>query len=160
MCILAPIQVANRLSNGFRRLIRTAMSNSTFSNLEEFTVPHDHSTLVAHLDRVPAVTHVAKGTLDKGHWWIKFDIDIVHKLAWHIVQEFGHVLNYLSVDERLPCMPVSPPPYMNGEPAEFLSWVIESTESDFKPAKAAKWLEGRLPRPVHDESKWPLDDRT
>lgn len=121
---------------------------------------YDHSTLVAYLDRVPAVTHVANGTFDNGNWWIKFDIDIHHRLAWNVVQEFGHVLNYLSVNERLPCVfkPVSPPPYMNGGPADFLSWVIESTDPEFAPAKAAEWLEGRLPRPVEEESKWPSDD--
>ncbi len=115
----------------------------------------DHTDLVAYLDRVPSVSHVANGTSDNGIWWIKFNIDISHPVAWNVVQEFGHVLNYLSVDERLSCvfMPVSPPPCMNGGPSEFLSWVIESHNIDFTPAKAAEWLEGRLPRPVEDESE-------
>ena len=69
-------------------------------------------------------------------------------------------MNYLSLKERLPTvfMPVSPPPYMNGGPKDFLSWVIECEDSDFKPGTLADWLEGRLPRPVEDESEWNLDE--
>jgi len=87
---------------------------------------------------------------------VKFSIDLDHPLAWNVVQELGHVLNYLSVGERLPTvfMPVSPPPYMNGGPRDYLSWVIESTSADFTPEKCAEWLEGRLPRPVEDVSAW------
>src|SRR5688500_17345460 len=67
------------------------------------------------------------GQLDGGGWWVKFSLDISHRLTWNVVQELGHVLNYLSLNERLPTVfkPVSPPPYLNGGPAEFLSWVIE-----------------------------------
>lgn len=93
-------------------------------------------------------------------WWVKFSLDIHHPLAWNVVQEFGHILNYLSLDEQLPTVfkPVSPPPYMNGGPAEFLSWVIECTAKDFKPDTAAQWLEGRLPNPVEDLTLWPTQD--
>jgi hypothetical protein len=70
------------------------------------------------------------------------------------------------LNERLPTvfMPVSPPPYMNGGPWEFLSWVIESKSADFSPDQVREWLEGRLPRPVEDPGKWPstrddLDDQ-
>lgn len=55
-------------------------------------------------------------------------------------------------------MPVSPPPYMNGGPQQFLSWVIESTAPKFSPAEAAESLKGRLPRPVNDLKKWATDD--
>jgi hypothetical protein len=81
-------------------------------------------------------------------------------LAWHIVQEFGCVLNYLSITERLPTIffPVSPAPYLNGGPRRFLWWVIESKTPDFTPAHAAEWLEGRLPKPVKDASKWQVDE--
>lgn len=73
-----------------------------------------------------------------------------------MVQELGHIVNYVSPDERLPTVfyPVSPPPYMNGGPTEFLSWVIETKDKDFKPEMMRKWLEGRLPWPVDDLSKW------
>ena len=87
---------------------------------------------------------------------MKFSLDITHPLAWNVVQEFGHVLNYLSVEERLPTVfkPVSPDPYMNGGPDDFLSWVIECESSDFRPGTCAEWLEGRLPRPVDDLDQW------
>ena len=91
---------------------------------------------------------------DGGLWWVKFHIDIEHPLAWRVVQELGHVLNYISLEDRLTVfMPVSPPPYMNGGPREFLSWVIEAKDASYASAKCAEWLEGRLPRPVDDESE-------
>ena len=72
------------------------------------------------------------------------------------MQELGHVLNYLSLDNRLPTvfMPVSPPPYMNGGPCDYLSWIIESTDSAFSPDTCAEWLAGRLPQPVDDLTQW------
>ena len=121
----------------------------------------DFATLEDYLSRVPAVRRpFGKGHSDDRSWWLKFSIDICHPLAWNVVQELGHVLNYVSVEERLPTvfMPVSPPPYMNGGPREFLSWVIECRDAKFKPGTVAKWLEGRLPRPVEDESQWPKDE--
>ena len=117
--------------------------------------------LVEYLQRVPAITGTIGTGGEKGkRWWVKFNIDIDHDLAWRVVQELGHVLNYLSIDERLPTVfkPVSPPPYMNGGPREFLSWVIECNDSNFKPGTVAEWLEGRLPRPVDDVSEWSQDD--
>jgi hypothetical protein len=51
-------------------------------------------------------------------------------------------------------MPVSPPPYMNGGPREFLSWVIESRDNDFEPKTCAEWLDRRLPQSVDDVSAW------
>jgi hypothetical protein len=94
--------------------------------------------------------------LESGGWWLKLTIDISHSLAWNVVQEYGHVLNLLSVEERLPTVfyPVSPPPYMNGGPADYLSWVIECRAPGFTPDLAAEWLEGRLPRPVDDVLQW------
>ena len=116
--------------------------------------------LIDFLARIPAVDvndtpsrGMGSGESDNG-WWVKFTIDIDHDLAWHTVQELGHVLNLLSVEERLPTvfMPVSPPPYMNGGPEEFLSWVIEG--EDMPPGTVAKWLEERMPKPVEDEAAW------
>lgn len=118
--------------------------------------------LIAYLARVPAVAtnetrHGGFGTgLDGGTWWLKFSLDLDHPLAWNVVQEMGHVLNYLSVEEKLPTTfkPVSPPPYMNGGPREFLSWLIECPLERMEPDKAAEWLEGGLPRPVDDLAEW------
>ena len=116
------------------------------------------TTLVDYLKKVPAIEGaIGHGSDEEGYWWVKFTIDLSHNLAWNVVQEFGHVLNYISIEEPLPTvfMPVSPPPYMNGGPHDFLSWVIESRNTEFKPGTCMKWLEGRLPRPVEDESEWP-----
>lgn len=117
--------------------------------------------LVKYLGQIPSI-HPAMGTgwNDDGNWWVKFQIDISHPLAWHVVQELGRVLNFISVKERLPTvfMPVSPAPYMNGGPDEFLSWLIESTRTDFEPSTCAEWLEGRLPEPVGDEDAWRDED--
>lgn len=118
--------------------------------------------LKTYLYKVPAVTgKIGSGFLNNGCWWVKFTIDTKHPLAWNVVQELGHVLNYVSLDERLPTvfMPVSPPPHMNGGPHEYLSWVIESKDKDFKPQKCAEWLEGRLPRPVGEAEQWEITDK-
>ena len=113
--------------------------------------------LKALLARVPAVQrNVGVGQLDGGGWYAKFGLDISHRLAWNVVQEFAHILNYLSISERLPTvfMPVSPPPYLNGGPDEYLSWVIECRDTSFTPDKTGEWLEARLPDPVEDEAEW------
>ena len=120
--------------------------------------------LIAYLEKLPAIDlpegrkSIAFGNFNNGNWWLKFSLTTSHPLAWRHVQEIGHVLNYLSLDERLPSifMPVSPPPYINGG-VEFLSWVIESTEPAFTPDKCAKWLEERLPKPVEREINWAVD---
>lgn len=118
-------------------------------------------TLEQYLLRVPGINApLGKGRFEDENWWVKFSIDINHPLAWHVVQALGYVLNYLSLDERLPTvfMPVSPPPYLNGGPGGFLSWVIESQDAGFTPSMCAEWLEGRLPRPVEDVSAWTEDE--
>ena len=126
---------------------------------------HDFENLLAFLEKLPAIDlpagrkSIGQGSFDNGNWWVKFSLDTNHPLAWRHVQELGHVLNYLSVEERLPAvfMPVSPPPYMNGG-VEFLSWVIESTDPSFTPDKCCEWLTGRLPRPVEDLEQWKMDE--
>ena len=121
---------------------------------------------VDFLRQVPAVDHnetashgIGSGDLSGGGWWVKFGIKIDHPIAWSTVQEFGHVLNYLSVGERLPTVfkPVSPPPYLNGGPREFLSWVIECSTDNMPPETIAELLKGRLPQPVDDEVAWQKD---
>ncbi len=115
------------------------------------------NTLIEYLAKVPAVqSPIGKGTDEEGFWWVKFSIDIDDQFAWQVIQEIACVVNYLSVSERLPTVfyPVSPPPYLNGGPDEFLSWVIETKDKDFQPGTLMKWLEGRLPRPVEDLSQW------
>ena len=119
----------------------------------------DFDKLLAYMKRVPSLTGaIGTGESENGCWWVKFSLDIKHPLAWNVVQEFGCVLNYLSLTERLPTvfMPVSPAPYLNGGPADFLSWVIETKTPELKPETVADWLEGRLPRPVDDPQQWEI----
>ena len=117
----------------------------------------EFENLVAYLKRVPSMSRwIASGKFEDGNWWVKFALDIAHPLAWSVVQELGCVLNYLSTSERLPTvfMPVSPAPYLNGGPEDFLSWVIASKDPSFAPSTAAEWLEGHLPSPVEDLAQW------
>jgi hypothetical protein len=120
----------------------------------------EFTPLTSLLEKVPAiVAPVAVGAGNRGiAWWAKFTIDIADPLAWRTVQELGHVLNYLSIDERLPTvfMPVSPPPHLNGG-VEYLSWVIECRDQNSTPDIIADWLSGRLPRPVDDRKMWDID---
>lgn len=120
------------------------MINQSFDNLLQF------------LKKIPSITGSIGNGVKEGLWWVKFRIDIEHPLAWNVVQELGYIMNYLSLEERLPTifMPISPPPYMNGGPNEFLSWVIESKSKDFTPDDAKEWLETRLPNPVNKSEKW------
>ena len=125
-----------------------AWDRLTDKNLKELT---------DFLERIPAIQKpISSGTFDNGIWWTKFSIDINNELAWNVVQELGHIVNYISLDEPLPTIfyPVSPPPYMNGGPTDFLSWVIETKDKDFKPETMKEWLEGRLPNPVDDLEQW------
>ena len=116
------------------------------------------------LEKLPAIDlpagrkSIGYGTSENGNWWTKFSLNTEHPLAWRHVQELGHVLNHISVDERLPTVfkPMSSPSYMN-EGVEFLSWVIEGTGPGFTPDECAAYLAGRLPVPVDDESKWDLE---
>jgi hypothetical protein len=125
----------------------------------------DFERLLAFLEKLPAIDlpagrkSIGRGSALDGRWWVKFSLDTRHPLAWRHVQELGYVLNYISIEERLPTvfMPVSPPPYLNGG-VEFLSWVLESTEPTFTPSQCAEELEGRLPRPVSDPQQWETDD--
>jgi hypothetical protein len=118
--------------------------------------------LIAFLIRIPAVEindtpsqGIGAGEEPDGGWWIKFSIDIDHDLAWHTVQEIGSVLNSLSLEEGMAVVfkPVSTPPYLNGGPEEFLSWVIEGA-AELPPGTVAGMLEERLPQPVEDEDAW------
>lgn len=121
--------------------------------------------LLGFLERLPGIDlpagrkSIGYGVDEAGCWWCKFSLDTTHPLAWRVVQELGHVLNLLSVEDKLPTvfMPVSPPPYMNGGVA-FLSWVIESHDPAFTPTTCAGWLEGRLPQPVDDLDAWTMTD--
>ena len=116
--------------------------------------------LVEFLNRVPAVRVISSDATPDAFWWVKLKIDISNSLAWQVVQELGFVLNYISLQEKLPTafMPVSPPPYLNGGPEEFLAWVIESKFNYIDPAWITNELEGRLPNPVDEIAQWSRED--
>ena len=123
--------------------------------------------LVDYLVRLPAIETDATprqgigcGTADD-RGGVKLGIVIDHPLAWSLIQELGHVLNYLSPSERLPTAfkPVSPPPYLNGGPRTYLSWVIECPSADMDPATVAQWLDSRLP-PPDDPDAWVIDGQS
>lgn len=129
--------------------------------MDESSILPRFERLTAYLSRIPSVETdhsptcgIAHGE-SNGQWWVQFNLDIDHDLAWYAVQELACVLNYLSLEERLPTVfkPISPAPYLNGGPDEFLSWIIECP-SIMSPDKVAEWLEGRLPQPVEDEAAW------
>ena len=115
--------------------------------------------LKSFLNEIPSVT-VDSGDIEAdGNWRIWLTIDIDHELAWNVVQELGHVLNFLDMRERLPTVfkPMSPAPYMNGGPKEYLAWVIETLQP-VEPRPLKELLAGRLPRPLNDVEQWPMDE--
>ena len=58
-------------------------------------------SLTDYFLKIPGVkSPIATGSDEQGFWWIKFQIDIKNNLAWHVVQELGCVVNYLSLNER------------------------------------------------------------
>src|SRR5262245_38942404 len=127
---------------------------------EERVEDAEFAPLTSFLEKVPSISGRIGVGAETGAtaWWVKFSIDVSDPLAWRAVQELAYVLNYLSLNERLPTvfMPVSPPPYLNGG-VEFLSWVIECCDRSCTPAVVADWLSGRLPRPVDDRENWKID---
>ena len=121
----------------------------------------DISTLVDFISQMPAIDPTISSELDEeGRWFVKFQINIHHQLAWRVVQELSNVINLLSNDERLPTIfyPVSPPPYINGGPEECLSWVIQCGDPEFAPSALVEWLLERLPSPVDEEYSWNIEN--
>lgn len=119
--------------------------------------PREFKGLVAYLQKIPAMSEpIHWQRYDDGTWSVGFSLALEHPLAWSAVQELAYVLNTLSVSELLPTrfLPTAPPPYLNGPACWYLSWRIESTLPGIKPDEVLEWLEGRLPQPVDDESKW------
>jgi hypothetical protein len=108
------------------------------------------------LARIPHVTILRASVPAEPLFWVKFKIDVTAPIAWNIVQELCFVLNELSAEERLPTlfMPVSPPPYLNGGPEEYLAWVIESRIEFQDAGQIAMMLENRLPKPLEKAEAW------
>src|SRR5437773_801459 len=101
--------------------VTRVQSRSQPELVSRMNTTHDFEKLLAFIERLPAIDlpagrkSIGHGSFENGNWWLKFSLDTTHPLAWRHVLELGHVLNYVSVEERLPTvfMPVSPPPYMN-----------------------------------------------
>lgn len=125
-------------------------------NLEPGFVPERLAELKRFLDEIPCLEVLSVSEPDEKLWWIKMKIDVASPIAWHVVQGLGYVFNELSLTDRLPTVfkPVSPPPYLNGGPAEFLYWVVEATIPFFDPEAALSYLKGRLPDPVTGQAAW------
>ncbi len=126
------------------------------ANLDPKYLQDGLKKIAAFLARLPAVQTVATSKKGEAFWWLKFGIDLRSKIAWSVVQELAHVVNYLSVSERLPTKfyPVSPPPYLNGGPEDFLSWIIEPTIPYVDTAVIHAYLQDRLPKEPEKEESW------
>jgi hypothetical protein len=154
----------NKAADGIGGLpaTRETMSKSRNPKVRPDTHSAEFDELISYLRTVPGIDRtIGSGWFENRRWWVKLSIDIDHPLAWHVVQHLGHVLNYMSLNDRLPTvfMPVSSPPYLNGGPGQFLAWVIESKVADYEPDICAKWLDARLPKPVDELASWSLDRR-
>lgn len=125
-------------------------------NLEPGFIPEALEELKQFLTRIPGIEVISLSDPNEARWWVKLRIDIDSTAAWHVVQGLGYVLNELSLTDRLPTTfkPVSPPPYLNGGPDEFLCWVIEANIPFFDPRVAISYLRERLPDPIADEEAW------
>ena len=100
--------------------------------------------LISYLEKVPSIEKSISFGNKRQFWQLKLSIDIENRFAWNVVQQLGHVLNNLPAEERLPTIfySFSPPTYMNGGPYDFLSWIIESKDKDFKPETLKQGLKG------------------
>lgn len=139
-----------------RRLVEDNLS--PYEPMPRHDLKLELDRLATFLKRLPAVKMIAHDVWPNGRWWLKLRVDSEHAVAWRVIQELGFVLNYISVDEKLPTVfkPISPPPYLNGG-VEFLSWVIESTSDHVDPAYIRSTLANRLPDVAHDASAWKVD---
>ena len=111
--------------------------------------PHDFQRLLDYLKRLPAIDPAigsGTGTGEGGLWWVKLIINIDRPMAWRIVQELGHVLNYVSLNERLPaisCRIAAPIPERRR--AQFPVLGHRVIRPHLTPSDCAEWLEGRSP---------------
>jgi hypothetical protein len=108
------------------------------------------------LGRIPHVVILQTSLPTEPLFWVKFKVDLSAPIAWNIVQELSFVLNDISTDDRLPTLfkPVSPPPYLNGGPEEYLAWMVESRIEFQDAGQIATMLENRLPKPIENADAW------
>lgn len=168
MTITIPDDLAERLiqeANGLNKTVEERLTDILNRNLalqknfDKDYIQAGLENIKTLLAKVPCVQSVTTSGKGEALWWIKFGIDINSRIAWIVVQELGHILNYLSVDDKLPTSfyPVSPPPYMNGGPEDFLSWIIEPVIPFVDTNNVFDYLDGRLPENYDKEENWLLD---
>lgn len=89
--------------------------------------PKEFDVFCAFISRVPAASFDSGSLNEDGSWRAQIRIDIDHMLAWQVVQEFGFVLNWVSVTEPLPTrfFPRSSPPYLNGAPVNIFTGLLK-----------------------------------
>lgn len=143
-----------------------SLSAHIIKRLERMTSPAEYINkrklkaglpmLTELIAKIPSISIISSDVTKDGYWWIKFDIDSSHKLAWYVIQELAFVFNGIALSDPLPTTfkPSSPPPYLNGGPEEFLSWVVESTYNYIDPIWIKETLENVLPSPIGDETQW------
>ncbi|HEY7349420.1 MAG TPA: hypothetical protein VH599_13985 [Ktedonobacterales bacterium] len=160
-----PDELAQRLSQEAQRLgqpveervillLEDAVAPARNFHLEVLT--EGLAQLRGLLQQIPGLTVISTSAPEEPYWWVKLCLDLQSRIVWHIIQELGFVLNNISVEERLPTvfMPLSPPPYLNGGPEEFLTWVIETSVPFSDAGAVAEILAERLPNPLGDEERW------
>lgn len=153
---------ANGLNTTVERRIADILNKSLApeKNFDKDYIQAGLENIKTLLTKIPCVQFVAISNIDAPFWWLKFGIDINSKIAWIVVQELGHILNYLSVNDKLPTTfyPVSPPPYLNGGPEDFLSWIIEPVIPYADTNNIYAYLNGWLPEQHDKEDSWLLDE--
>ena len=104
--------------------------------------------------KIPCVQGVVFVNINS--WYIKLDFDLNSKIVWNVIQELSFVLNNLSLLKKLPVIfkPISPPPYLNGGPERFLSWIIEPTSQGVDPTIIISTLAMYLPTQIENEKAW------
>jgi hypothetical protein len=95
-----------RITTGWRRTQPASAPLSRY--VRRMKNKHDFIKLLAFIEKLPAIDlpagrkSIGYGSFENGNWWVKFSLDTTHPLAWRHVQELGYVLNYVSIEERLP----------------------------------------------------------
>lgn len=113
----------------------------------------DFAPMQALLERIPGVAYLGSGGSVPDGWWVSLDIDVEHPLAWQVVQQLSHVLNFLAREEDWPTILTPIAPTTIGGPKTSLSWAID-VGPDYPPAECARQLQAVLPDPVEDENEW------
>jgi len=154
-------RLANDSNQSIEAVIHKFLEENIYlgEELKHEKIQHYLKDIENLLKQIPTINTVTSGINPRGDWSVRFFINIQHKLAWNVIQELGFILNGISLSEKLPTvfMPVSPPPYLNGGPEEYLSWVIESKTKNVNPRMICEILQERLPNPLSDEDQWIMD---